>query len=74
MPTKGQRPFSQETIDSLGQRLAQYRLGGCHTGEAQAIMAAVRKTANQHKRNYSELWALVHANAYAIIDAAHCTK
>lgn len=62
-------PFSPETIDTLARRLAQYRLGGCPSGEGAAITAAAKKTAAQHRRNYSELWALVHAAAYVIIDA-----
>ncbi len=69
MKTKTRLPFSPETIDSLGRRLADYRLGGCPSGEGAAITAAAKKTAAKHRRNYSELWALVHASAYSIIDA-----
>ncbi len=69
MKTKARLSFSPETIDSLARRLAEYRLGGCPSGEGAAITAAAKKTAAKHRRNYSELWALVHAAAYVIIDA-----
>ncbi len=69
MKTKTRLTFSPETIDILARRLADYRLGGCPSGEGAAITAAAKQTAAKHRRNYSELWALVHAAAYAIIDA-----
>ena len=68
MPRRQRLEFAPETIAALAQRLADYRLGGCPSGEAAAIMAATRKVAQKHGRSYSELWAMVHAAAYAIID------
>jgi len=68
MKTKERRSFAPETIDDLARKLAQYRLGGCPSGGGVAIQGAVRQVAKKHGRSYSELWALVHATAYEIID------
>lgn len=74
MKTKPRLPFTEETIDRLARQLADYRIGGCRDGAAQAVMAATRKTAAKHGQSYGELWALVHAATYRIVDEIHASR
>ena len=61
--------IAESVIESLARDLASYRLDGCKSGGAEAIMSRVRKVASTHGQSYSEAWARVHAEAYKIIDA-----
>jgi hypothetical protein len=72
LPKPKSKPRSDvpaETIERLAMMLAEYRLGGCPSGGAVAVQDATREAAKKHGRSYSELWPLVHAAAYRIIDA-----
>lgn len=69
MKTKARLPFPPEMLQELARQLADYRLNGCRDGAAAAVMAETKRAAAKHGRSYSELWAMVHAEAYKIIDA-----
>jgi predicted Rossmann-fold nucleotide-binding protein len=68
---KTSKPFAPETVRTLAQQFADYRLKGCPTGGGEALMQAVRQVAKQHERSYGELWAIVHAEGYRIFNEPH---
>jgi len=68
MKTRARLAFSDETVAALARQFVEYRLGGCPSGGAVAIQEATRKTAKTHGRSFGELWPMVHAAAYKIID------
>lgn len=67
--TKQRKSVSPAIVQGLAGMLVEYRLGGCRDGAAAAVMLATKKAASRHGVPYSELWAIVHAEAYRIIDA-----
>lgn len=69
MKTKAVQPITPEIVAPLAQQLIDYRLGGCPSGGGAKVQESVKKAAAKYKRSYSELWALVHAAAYSVIDA-----
>jgi hypothetical protein len=59
------------TVGALAEEFAAWRLGGCPgSGFAATFGAKVRKIARRHGQSHSELWAIVHRDAYKLIDAA----
>ncbi len=66
-PRKASLEICESIIEALGARLASYRLDGCKYGIAQALITDVKKVASKHRCSYSEVWAMVHKNAYEII-------
>ena len=62
-------PIPADVVASLAADLTAYRLGGCPSGGGAKVQQGVRKAAQKLGRSYGELWALVHAAAYAVIDS-----
>ena len=70
MKPKPTKPITPEIIAPLAQMLADYRLGGCPSGGAAAVQAAVKKAAGKIGRSYGELWAMVHAEYERMVNVA----
>jgi hypothetical protein len=65
--------FSPETVQELARQFAAYYLGGCPMSGGAAVQDATRRVAAVHGRSFSELWALVHAAGYEIVNAESAT-
>jgi hypothetical protein len=70
-PERKPEPIDSAVISRFAREFADWRLNGCPGyGFADAFRAKVAKAARQAGATPSELFAYVHREAYAIIDAA----
>lgn len=68
--TADRAEFPPETVEALAGEFAAWRLGGCPGyGFSATFGAKVKKAAAKCNRSHSELWALIHARGYELIDA-----
>lgn len=68
--TRDRKPLNADKVAALAREFADWRIQGCPGyGFHEAIKAKVEKVARAANVSYGEVWAVVHQQAYAILDA-----